>query len=69
VSGARSSLAVLRGNLADLGLGERAEVLAGDALRALPVLGQRAERFDLVLIDPPYDAGGTGYGRPAQSSR
>jgi 16S rRNA (guanine966-N2)-methyltransferase len=47
-------VAVLRQNLESLGLGERAELVAGDALRALRRLAQGGRRFDLVLLDPPY---------------
>lgn len=66
--GARSALfveraaavrSVLRGNLERLGCGERARVVAGDAVRAVRRLAQSESRFDLVLLDPPYasDAG------------
>jgi len=46
--------AVLRENLAALALGERAELIAGDAVRALRRLAEAGRRFDLVLLDPPY---------------
>lgn len=47
----RAALAVLRANLATLGLEDRSTVVHGDAaLRA----GQLD--VDLVLVDPPYDA-------------
>jgi 16S rRNA (guanine966-N2)-methyltransferase len=51
------SLAVLRGNLASLGLQGRARVVAGDATRCVRRLAQGGERFDLVLLDPPYASG------------
>ena len=57
VEPARASLAVLRGNLSDLELGAASQVLPIDAQRALSRLAARDERFDLVLVDPPYDAG------------
>ncbi|MEE2664494.1 MAG: 16S rRNA (guanine(966)-N(2))-methyltransferase RsmD [Myxococcota bacterium] len=57
VERARASLAVLRGNLADLELGAESQVLSIDAQRALRLLAERKERFDLVLVDPPYAAG------------
>jgi 16S rRNA (guanine(966)-N(2))-methyltransferase RsmD len=53
----RASLLVLRGNLSDLELRDESEVYALDARRALPLLAERGDRFDLVLVDPPYDAG------------
>jgi pantetheine-phosphate adenylyltransferase len=46
-----ASLATLRRNLRELGLEGRARVVRGDAGAALARL---AERFDLVLLDPPY---------------
>jgi 16S rRNA (guanine966-N2)-methyltransferase len=50
-----AAVAVLRANLADLGLGEReAGVRVGDALAALRTARARGETYDLVLIDPPY---------------
>ena len=58
----RRAAAVLRENLAALGLGaERAELRRGDALAALRTAGEREELYDLVFIDPPYaDAAGLG---------
>lgn len=56
VERSRASLAVLESNRATLGLGEVSEVLALDALRALPLLARRGLCVDLVLLDPPYDA-------------
>jgi 16S rRNA (guanine966-N2)-methyltransferase len=47
-------LAALRANLAELALGERAEVVAGDARHSLRRLAVAGRRFDLVLLDPPY---------------
>jgi 16S rRNA (guanine966-N2)-methyltransferase len=46
---------VLRSNLAGLGLeGPEVRVRGGDALAALDACRADGERFDLVLIDPPY---------------
>jgi 16S rRNA (guanine966-N2)-methyltransferase len=46
---------VLRANLAALGLdGAVARVRGGDALAVLSALAGEGERFDLVLVDPPY---------------
>lgn len=50
---AKPALAVLRQNLRELGLEDRATVLAGDAV----VLGARhvpASPWQLVFVDPPY---------------
>jgi 16S rRNA (guanine966-N2)-methyltransferase len=50
-----TALAVLRTNLAELGLGEpQASVREGDALAALRTARARGETYDLVLVDPPY---------------
>lgn len=46
----RLALAVLRENLLSLGLSDRATVLPADATTYLA----RAERYDLLLLDPPY---------------
>jgi 16S rRNA (guanine966-N2)-methyltransferase len=53
---------ILRENLAALEIGaERAEVRRSDALAVLRAAGERAELYDLVLIDPPYaDAASLG---------
>jgi 16S rRNA (guanine966-N2)-methyltransferase len=54
------SLAVLRANLASLGLSTGTRVLAGDAIRGVQRLGREAASFDLALLDPPYAAGEVG---------
>jgi len=54
VERSREVLEVLRANLQDLGLGDRARVVGSDVLRALGRMGRAGERFDLVLLDPPY---------------
>ncbi len=54
----RAAADVLRRNLAALALGpEEAEVLQTDAHGALRRLARAGERFDLVLVDPPYASG------------
>jgi 16S rRNA (guanine966-N2)-methyltransferase len=52
IDSAKPALVAIRENLADLGLDDRATVLAGDAVKlvALPP----AEPYTLVLVDPPY---------------
>jgi 16S rRNA (guanine(966)-N(2))-methyltransferase RsmD len=47
-------LAALRANLEALGLEAVSRVIADDAPRAVRRLGRRGERFDLLLLDPPY---------------
>ena len=45
---------LIRENLRITELADRARVTAGDALEFLKTL---REKFDIVLLDPPYDAG------------
>ncbi len=53
--------AVIRENIATLGLRERSEVIVADYRDALRRLGERGESCDLVLADPPYqDTGKDG---------
>jgi pantetheine-phosphate adenylyltransferase len=54
VERAAGAVAVLRGNLAALGLEPVAEVVRGDVPAALRWLAGSGRRFDLVLLDPPY---------------
>jgi len=58
VDRARRSIQVLRENLASLGVEEHIDIVRADARSALRRLAEAAERFDLVLADPPYEAGG-----------
>ena len=48
---------VIRQDLAKEGWADRAEVWGKDALAAVRDLGRRGERFDLILMDPPYGEG------------
>ena len=57
VERAAGALEILRRNLAQLELGDRSRVLRSDARSAIRQLGRRGERYDLVLMDPPYAAG------------
>jgi 16S rRNA (guanine966-N2)-methyltransferase len=47
-------LGVLRANLAALGIDSVTSVAPGDVPAVVRRLGHAKERFDLVLIDPPY---------------
>lgn len=60
VDRAPGSLRVIRQNLAQLDLEDRSRVLRGDAARCARRLGRSGERFDLIFVDPPYDAGEAG---------
>jgi len=48
------TLGVLRENLVALGIDSIASLVTGDVPAAVRRLGRAEERFDLVLIDPPY---------------
>jgi 16S rRNA (guanine966-N2)-methyltransferase len=50
----REALATVRANLDATGLAGRAEVVSGDAHRALSSFAAAGRRFDLALLDPPY---------------
>ncbi len=56
----RAAVQAVRRNLERLGLHEaglsRAQVVAGDARRALQADARRGARYTLVLVDPPYAA-------------
>jgi 16S rRNA (guanine966-N2)-methyltransferase len=51
VERAPAALRAVEGNLATLGLEERARVVRADAVRFL----ERPQHFDLALCDPPYE--------------
>ncbi len=51
---------VLRSNVAQSGLEDRAEVWPKDVFRAIPELARRGDRFEVVLLDPPYGLGLVG---------
>lgn len=57
VERSHATLTVLRANLKSLGLDSTARVIAGDVVDAIGALGSAGERFDLVLLDPPYASG------------
>ena len=57
VERARASLDALRRNLAALGLGESVRIVGREVAAAVADLGRAGERFDLVLLDPPYETG------------
>jgi 16S rRNA (guanine966-N2)-methyltransferase len=51
----RSSLSVLRRNVATLGVEHRAKVVKGDAMRYIRRIAPGT--FDIAFADPPYDSG------------
>lgn len=46
----------IKENLELTGLSQRARVIRGDALRVLRQLGRQKRKFDIVILDPPYEA-------------
>ncbi len=56
VERARAALAVLRRNLDEFGLGERARVVEADLERGLGPLAAKLGTFGLVLADPPWES-------------
>ena len=53
----RQALRLIQKNLSQLGMKERSEILPRDVRRAIGILEQRGEPFDLILMDPPYEKG------------
>ncbi len=53
----RHAIQLIQKNLAHLGFQERSEILERDVNRAIGILKQRGECFDLLFMDPPYQKG------------
>jgi len=53
----RQALRLIQRNLTQLGLEGRSEILPKEVSRAIGILKQRGECFDLILMDPPYQKG------------
>jgi 16S rRNA (guanine(966)-N(2))-methyltransferase RsmD len=53
----RQALRLIQRNLTQFGLEERSEILPKEVSRAIGILKQRGECFDLILMDPPYEKG------------
>jgi 16S rRNA (guanine(966)-N(2))-methyltransferase RsmD len=53
----RHALWLIQRNLAQFDLEGRSEILPIDANRAIGILKQRGECFDLIFMDPPYEKG------------
>ena len=53
----RQALRLIQINLAQVGMEDRSEILPKDVSRAIGILNQRGESFDLILMDPPYEKG------------
>ncbi len=53
----RQALRLIQTNLHQFGLVDRSEIIPKDVNRAIGILKQRGECFDLILMDPPYEKG------------
>ncbi len=53
----RQALRLIQTNLHQFGLVDRSEIIPKDVNRAIGILKQREECFDLILMDPPYEKG------------
>lgn len=55
VEKANPAIQTIRQNIHQLSITEQCEVLRMDAFRGLPLLAKRKGKFDLILLDPPYE--------------
>jgi 16S rRNA (guanine(966)-N(2))-methyltransferase RsmD len=53
----RQALGLIQRNLNQFGLEKRSEILPRNVTRAIGILNERRECFDLILMDPPYERG------------
>jgi 16S rRNA (guanine(966)-N(2))-methyltransferase RsmD len=53
----REATWLIKNNLAQCGMAMVSEIIPKDVIRAIGVLHQRGETFDLILMDPPYEKG------------
>mgnify|MGYP005840509459 CR=1 FL=1 len=53
----RRALSLIQRNLDQFGLEEQAEIFHRDVNRAIGFFNKRGDRFDLILMDPPYERG------------
>ena len=53
----RQAVRLIQTNFNQFGLADRSEILPKDANRAIGILKQRGECFDLIFMDPPYEKG------------
>jgi 16S rRNA (guanine(966)-N(2))-methyltransferase RsmD len=57
VDQSRRALAQIEHNIERCGVEDRARIVGKEVLAALKALAACGERFDVVYVDPPYDAG------------
>ncbi len=57
VERAREATRLIKSNLSQCGMAGMSEIIPKDVIRAIGILHQRGETFDLILMDPPYEKG------------
>jgi 16S rRNA (guanine(966)-N(2))-methyltransferase RsmD len=53
----REATRLIKSNLSQCGMAMLAEIIPKDVIRAIGILHQRGEAFDIILMDPPYEKG------------
>ena len=53
----KQALDLIKTNLSRCGMESEAEIFSGEVERAIAVLKDRGESFDLIVMDPPYEKG------------
>jgi 16S rRNA (guanine966-N2)-methyltransferase len=53
----RQAIRLIQKNLLQCGMAGQSEIIPKDVSRAIGILDQRGESFDLILMDPPYVKG------------
>ena len=53
----REATRLIKHNLSRCGMAIASEIIPKDVIRAIGILHQRGETFDLILMDPPYEKG------------
>jgi 16S rRNA (guanine966-N2)-methyltransferase len=57
VEKSRQALRLIKKNLLQCGMMGQSEIVPKDVNRAIGILNERGESFDLILMDPPYGKG------------
>lgn len=60
IDNAPNAVKIIKKNLELCKFADKAKIIAKDAHSALSLLGRSSEKFDLIIIDPPYDASAAG---------
>lgn len=55
VERANKAVQVIHHNIKQLDIASQSKVMRMDVYRALPILGKKVQKFDLILFDPPYE--------------